>query len=166
MKEAKPISQDGQGFDILKEAVLDLLNQYPALDGRTVAYGTLEEDSGISLEPESGALIYSENTNIIGDVTRKCQFPFFVVYRSGASSEYLKMNVTEFLDKLGAWLCKEPVQIGDSSYQLKEYPGLTMDRKITKVTRFNSYALEPNQNNTQDWVLPVTVEYTHEFTIW
>lgn len=166
MNEAKPISQDGEGFEILKEAILDLLNRYPALDGRIIAYGTLEEDTGISMEPESGALIFSEKTNIVGDVTRRCQFPFFVVYRSGATSEYLKMSVNEFLDTLGAWLSKEPVKIKETVYQLKEYPTLTGNRKITKVTRFNSYALEPNQNNTQDWVLPVTIEYTHEIQSW
>lgn len=166
MNEVKPISQDGAGYGILKDAVLTLLNEYPALNDRKITFSGLEEDSGISMEPESGALIYSESEDIIGNVKQECQFPFYVVYRTGATTEYLKMNVNEFLDTLGAWICKEPVTIDDTSYRLTEYPKLTGGRKITTVTRFNSYALEPNQNNTQDWVIPITVNYTHEFTLW
>ncbi len=163
MNENKPLSLDGGGFEILKAAVLAVLNEYPALDGRSITFSALEEDSGISMEPESGALIYSETKNILGNVVQKCQFPFFVVYRSGATSEYLKMGVNEFLDTLGAWVCREPVTIDGTERRLEEWPVLTGNRKITGITRFNSYALEPNQNNTQDWVLPVTVSYTHEF---
>ncbi len=166
MTEAKPIGLDGTGFDILKVAVLDLINQFPGLDGRSVSFSGLTEDGGISMEPENGTLIYTEKKDIIGNVHQECQFPFFVVYRSGASSENLKMNVSKFLDTLGAWICREPVTIGSSVYQLTEYPTLTGQRKITGVTRFNSYALDPNENKTQDWIIPITVNYTHEFTLW
>lgn len=166
MSDAKPLSLDGVGFDILKTAVLTMLNEYPGLNGRGITFSSLTADDGISMEPESGALIYSETKNIIGEVTRQCQFPFFVVYRSGATSEFLKMNVNDFLDTLGAWLSREPVTIDGVEYRLAAYPELTGGREITNVTRFNSYALEPNENKTQDWVLPVTVNYTHEFEMW
>ena len=166
MSEIKPISIDGGGFDVLKDAMLALLNEYPGLDGRTISYMGLGEDQGISMEPESGALVYTQTTDIIGNVAQTCQFPFFVVYRSGASSEYQKKNISEFLDNLGAWLCCEPVSIDGEEIRLEEYPGLTGDRKITRIVRFNSYAIAPNQNNTQDWILPVTVNYTHEFESW
>lgn len=166
MSDEKPLSLDGVGFDILKTAVLTMLNEYPGLNGREITFSGLTMDDGISMEPESGALIYSETKNIIGEVTRQCQFPFFVVYRSGATNEFLKMNINDFLDTLGAWLSREPVAIDGVEYRLSAYPELTGGRKITNVTRFNSYALEPNENKTQDWVLPVTVNYTHEFETW
>lgn len=166
MSEVKPISIDGGGFDILKNAMLALLNDYPGLDGRSVSYMGLGTDQGISMEPESGALVYTQTKDIIGNVAQICQFPFFVVYRSGASSEYQKMYISEFLDKLGAWLCCEPVSVDGEQIRLEKYPELTGDRKITSVVRFNSYAIAPNQNNTQDWVLPITVNYTHEFESW
>lgn len=166
MSESKPISVDGSGFDILKDAMLALINEYPGLDGRSVSYMGLGADQGISMEPESGALIYTQTTDIIGNVAQNCQFPFFVVYRSGASSEYQKMNISEFLDKLGAWLCREPVSNGGEQIRLEKYPKLTGKRKITSVVRFNSYAIAPNQNNTQDWLLPITVNYTHEIESW
>lgn len=166
MTETKPITTDTAGFEIVKEAILHLLNQYPGLDGREVSYMGLSEDSGLSMEPESGALVYSQKADIVGNVSQKCQLPFFVVYRSGASSDYQKFNINEFLDSLGAWLCKEPVTIDGAEERLAEYPILTGGRKITGITRFNSYAIAPNQNNTQDWLLPVTVNYTHEFESW
>lgn len=166
MAETKPLGLDGGGFEILKSAVLALLNQFPGLSGREILFSGLTEDSGISMEPDSGALIYREKKDITGGVHRECQFPFFVVYRSGAASSYLKMSTAEFLDTLGAWLCREPVALDGDEHQLTEYPALTGGRKITSVTRFNSYALEANENKTQDWVIPITVHYTHEFTMW
>lgn len=166
MEKPKPLGLDGEGTDILKNAVLELLNQFPGLDGREITFSGLKEDSGISMEPDSGTLIYTEKKFITGDVRQECQFPFFVVYRSGASSSSLKMSTAEFLDTLGAWICREPVVVDETPHQLIAYPALSDGRKITKVTRFNSYALEPNQNKTQDWIIPITVHYTHEFTMW
>lgn len=166
MEKPKPIGIEGEGYEILKTAVLGLLNQFPGLDGLVISFAGLTEDGGISMELESGALIYSETEDIIGNVKQECQFPFFVVYRTGATSEYLKMSVAEFLDTLGAWICREPVTINGTEHRLTEYPKLTGERKIKSVTRFNSYALEKNENNTQDWVIPITVNYTHQFTRW
>lgn len=166
MNNAKPIGVDEGGKEPLKLAVVSLLNQYPGLAGRTVAFQGLGEDSGISIEPESGTLVYAENEDILGNVRQVCQYPFFVIYRSGASSEYQKMSINEFLDTLGSWLCRETVSIDGVDHQLSAYPEISGGRKINKIVRFNSYALEPNENRTQDWVLPVTVEYTHEFQKW
>lgn len=166
MEQPKPLGLDGAGYDVLKNAVLNLLNQFPGLDGREILFSGLTEDGGISMEPDSGSLIYNEQKDILGGVHRECQFPFFVVYRSGASNSYLKMSTVEFLDTLGAWMCREPIAMDDNIYQLTEYPKLTGGRSIKNVTRFNSYALEPNQNKTQDWVVPITVHYTHEFSMW
>lgn len=163
MSKNEAIKSDISGFDVLKQAVLSLLNQYPALDGRDFSFSGLADDGGMSMEPESGALVYTERKFIDGSVKQECQFPFYAIYRSGASSEYLKLNVITFLDNLGAWLCKEKVTIDGVAHQLAQYPALTGGRKITDITRFNSYGLEPNENGTQDWVLPVTVNYTHEF---
>lgn len=166
MEQQKPLGLDGEGYDILKNAVLTLLNQYPGLSGQEILFSSLYEDSGISMEPESGTLIYTSKQDVIGNVKQECQFPFYVVYRSGASSPFLKMGISKFLDSLGAWICREPVTIDGEYHQLTEYPKLTGNRKIISVTRFNSYALEPNENETQDWLIPITVHYTHEFTMW
>lgn len=166
MEERKPIGMDAEGAEPLKIAVMTLVNQFPGLDGKEITWQGLSEDGGIAVEPESGALVYTEETDIMGTVRQRCQFPFFVVYRSGAASEYQKMNVTRFLDELGAWLSREPVTLDGVAYRLLKYPEVEGGRKIEKIVRFNSYALERNENRTQDWVLPVTVNYTHEFEKW
>ena len=43
MNEPKPISQDGEGYDILKDAILALLNDYPGLDGKTITFSNLKD---------------------------------------------------------------------------------------------------------------------------
>ena len=163
MSKEKTVKQDQMGFELLKDAVLDLLNRFPALNGRSITLGGLLQDSGISMEPNSGALVISEQKDILGTTWQMCQFPFFVVYRSYPDSEYKRINIMEFLDDLGAWLSKEPVNINGEEHILTEYPAISDRRKITDVVRFNSYALEPNDNNTQDWVIPITVNYTHYY---
>lgn len=165
MSIQKPLGVESDSFDILKEAVMELLNSFPGLNGDNIRFDSLDEDGGISMSPDSGTLIYKEKRDIIGGVTRECQFPFFVIYRSGAANPAMKMGISDFLDTIGAWICREPVTIDAESYQLTEYPNLTGGRRITRVIRFNSYALEPNPNNTQDWLIPITVHYLHEFTM-
>ncbi len=166
MEEVKPIGIDAGGTEPLKYAVMSLVNQFPGLNGRVISYQGLTEDGGISVEPESGTLVYAETTDILGTTRQACQFPFVVVYRSGGSSEYQKMGVTQFLDNLGAWLCREPVNAGGEEYPIAEYPEVSGNRKITGIVRFNTFATEKNENQTQDWVLPVIVNYTHEFQKW
>ena len=166
MEELKPIGIDAGGTEPLKIAVMDLVNRFPGLNGQVIAYQGLGENSGISVEPESGTLVYAEATDILGTTRQACQYPFVVVYRSGGTSEYQKMSVTRFLDDLGAWLCREPVTIDGADYRMFAFPDVSAGRKITGIVRFNTYALEKNENQTQDWVLPVIVNYTHEFQKW
>lgn len=163
MEEVKPISMDAEAGEPLKFAVMALLNGFPGLNGREITWQGLTFDSGISVEPESGPLVYATQTDILGTVYQQCQFPFFVVYRSGASTEFQKMNVTQFLDNLGAWISGEPVTVDGNAYRLTDYPALDGARKIERITRSNTYAMEKNENRTQDWVLPVSVSYTHTF---
>ena len=164
MADNKPIGMDVPGFDVLQNAVVELLNSYPGLNGREITFGGLTEGSGISVETDSGALVRSEITDIVGGVYRECQFPFYVVHRGDTSTERQRLLVTEFLTNLGAWICRDPVTIGGVEHRLSEYPALTGGRTIINISRSNNYALAPNSNGTQDWVLPVTVAYTHEFT--
>ena len=68
-----------------------------------------------------------------------------------------------FLDTLGKWLCGEVAVIGDNEYRLTTLPDLAGDRKITNITRNSSYGVEPTDKGVQDWLLPVTIEYTYEY---
>ncbi len=166
MEKMKPIGADVTGYEIMTNAVLNLLSQFPGLNGREILFEELGAESGIAFSANNGALVMSERRSITDHVAQNCQYPFFVVYRTASTQEYEKLRVQAFFDALGKWLCKEPAVIGNETVRLSEYPELSDGRKITRITRSNSYGLEPSDSGVQDWLLPVTVEYTNEFDMW
>lgn len=161
--EVKPIGVDATGFEVLSKAILETLNQYPSLNGKEILFEELTKDGGIAMSADNGALIMTERRSITDHVFQTCQFPFFVVYRTASTRESQKLQVQTFLDALGKWLCKEPAS---PLAEACDYPALTDGRRITRITRSNAYGLQPNPNGTQDWLLPVTVQYTNEFDMW
>lgn len=166
MEEVKPIGQDVSGYEILTRAVSDLLNQYPGLNGREILYDELGAETGIAFSADNGALIISEKRSVTDHVYQTCQFPFFLIYRTTATTEFQKLKVQSFFDGIGKWLCKEPAEVNGETIRLKSYPALSEGRKITRITRSNSYGLEPSEDGVQDWLMPVTVQYTNEFDMW
>lgn len=165
--ERKPIGKDASGYDVLTIAVKALLNQFPGLyENETVKFEELGEDSGIAFSADNGALIFSETEDVLGGVSQTCQYPFYIIYRTSSTKERQKMSIQEFLDTFGKWLCREPVVINGSEQRLSNYPTLSQGRKITKVTRDNSYGLEPQESGVQDWILPVSIEYKYDFERW
>ena len=166
MEELKPIGSDVDGFEILTNAVLELLSQFPGLNGREILFEELGKESGIAFSANNGALVMSERRSITDHVRQNCQYPFFIVYRTASTQEYQKLQVQAFFDAIGKWLCREPAVVNGETVRLKSYPALPDDRKITRITRSNSYGLEPSSDGVQDWLMPVTVEYTNEFDMW
>lgn len=165
--ERKPIRKDASGYDVLTIAVKALLNQFPGLyENETVKFEELGEDSGIAFSADNGALIFSETEDVLGGVRQTCQYPFYIIYRTSSTKERQKMSIQEFLDTFGKWLCRDPVVINGSEQRLSKYPTLSQGRKITKVTRDNSYGLEPQESGVQDWILPVSIEYKYDFERW
>lgn len=165
--ERKPIGKDASGYDVLTIAVKALLNQFPGLyENETVKFEELGEDSGIAFSADNGALIFSETEDVLGGVRQTCQYPFYIIYRTSSTKERQKMSIQEFLDTFGKWLCREPVVIDGSEERLSNYPTLSQGRKITKVTRDNSYGLEPQESGVHDWILPVSIEYKYDFERW
>ena len=149
----------------MKRAIRALLNGYPGLDGEKIRFEELGEESGIAFSADSGALVMAERRSITDHVTQTCQFPFLVVYRTTSTREFEKLNVSAFLDSLGKWICKEPVEIAGEDHRLLSYPEISDGRRITRITRNNSYGTVPNENKSQDWILPVSVQYTYEFDL-
>lgn len=162
-EELKPIGKDATGYELLTNAIKNLLNQFPGLNGQKISFEALGEEDGIAFSADAGALVMSELRSITDHISQTCQYPFFVIYRTTATREFQKINVAAFLDSLGKWLCKEPVEINGESHRLDSYPSLSDGRRITRITRDNTYGLEPNENKTQDWMLPVSVQYNYEF---
>lgn len=165
MEELKPIGVDPTGYEYMKRAIKALLNGYPGLNGERIYFEEIGEESGIAFSADSGALVMAERRSITDRVTQTCQFPFLLVYRTTATREFEKLNVSAFLDSIGKWLCKEPVEIRGETYRLTSYPAISDGRKITRITRNNSYGAVPNENKSQDWILPVSVQYTYEYDI-
>lgn len=165
MDEMKPVAADASGYEVVTDAVQRLLGEYPGLDGRTILYDELGETDGIAFSSDSGPVVMTERRSITDHVRQNCQYPFFVIYRSASTREYQKLYVQKFLDGLGKWLCKEPVEIDGVEHRLQSYPDLSDGRIITRVTRENPYALVPNENKSQDWMLPVVIQYTNEFDL-
>lgn len=163
MEEVKPIGSDPTGYEYMKKAIKALLNQYPGLNGEKIYFEELGEEEGIAFSADAGALVMAERRSITDHVTQTCQFPFLLIYRTTATREFEKLSVSAFLDTLGKWLCREPVEIQGMPYRLSEYPTIADGRKITRITRNNSYGTVPNENKSQDWILPVSVQYTYEF---
>lgn len=166
MEELKPIGADVDGFEILTNAVLELLSQFPGLNGREILFEELGKESGIAFSANNGAMVMSERRSITDHVRQNCQYPFFIVYRTASTQEFQKLQVQAFFDAIGKWLCREPAVVNGETVRLKSYPALSDDRKITRITRSNSYGLEPSSDGVQDWLMPVTVEYTNEFDMW
>lgn len=165
MDKAKPIGVDASGFALLTEAVKDLLNQYPGMY-EEIKFEELEPESGVAFSADNGALIMTERVSITDHVTRTCQYPFYIVFRSKSDLERQKLKAQTFLNEIGKFICKETIVADGQEYRLKNYPALTEGRTITNVTRMNSYGLEPSEDKVQDWLLPCTVEYKHEFDKW
>lgn len=163
MAEVKPIGSDPTGYEYMKKAIKALLNQYPGLNGEKIYFEELGEEEGIAFSADAGALVMAERRSITDHVTQTCQFPFLLIYRTTATREFEKLSVSAFLDTLGKWICREPVEIRGTPYRLLEYPTIADGRKITRITRNNSYGTVPNENKSQDWILPVSVQYTYEF---
>lgn len=161
--EVKPIGKDATGYELLTKAIKALLNQFPGLDGQKILFEELGEEAGIAFSADAGALVMAERRSITDHITQECQFPFLVVYRTTTTREFQKLNVSAFLETLGKWICKEPVEINGEIHRLSSYPEISDGRKITRISRNNSYGTVPNENKSQDWILPVSVQYIYEF---
>ena len=161
----KPVKYDVDGYDIITNALKDLINRFPGLlEGEKVTFSTLEKESGISFYPVSGAVIVTETTSVTGKVNQVCNYPFYIVYRTSADSQNSKIDIKEFLDKLGKWLEKQPVKIEEETYKLSGYPYLTEGREITEISRQTpAYLDNTSEGYVQDWVICLALSYRNIF---
>lgn len=160
----KSTKKDADGKDILADAMKVLLNQYPGLhENETIKFEELGKESGIAFSSDNGALVYSEKEDVCGVMHQVCQYPLYVVYRTASEKERQKLSVQKFLDNLGKWICRESVVIDGSEQRLQAFPELSQGRVIKRITRDNSYGLEPQESGVQDWLLPLTVRYENTY---
>jgi len=159
------IKFDLDGSEAVSSVLLALLNEFPGLGERKIAFSTLKESSGIGFFPTSGAAILSDTEDITGHVKQVCLYPFTIVYRSAPRSEEQKLKVKEFLDTLGKWLERQPVVINEVTYQLSAYPSIAPGNRVIKsVGRSNPAHLENAYDDSiEDWAISATLRYENEF---
>ncbi|MGL5514973.1 MAG: hypothetical protein ACRDBM_17300 [Sporomusa sp.] len=165
MSDKKQVVYDIDGFDVVTTALTDLLNLYPKLtEGEKIAFSYLDEDSGISYYPVSGAIIEGEREGITGHVTQTCLYPFYVIVRLAKPKESRKATIKEWLDDLGRWLEKQTLTINDEEYKIVDYPPLTGNRSIKTIARQTpAYLDSTSDNSVEDWAISITLKYINEF---
>lgn len=159
------VRYDVDGYDVVTAALMELINQYPALrSDNEIAFSTLPEDGGVALFPVSGAVIESESEDITGHVTRYCLYPFVIVYRAADPTESRKISIKEWLDKLGRWLERQKITVDDAEYQISEYPPLTGNREFISIERQTPAFFDSKTDDAvEDWQISISAKYKSEF---
>lgn len=165
MAEQKQIKYDVDGYEAVTSALMELLNQYPALsEDDKIAFSTLGEDRGKAMFPISGAVVEIERTSITGKVTKVCLYPFYIIYRASGLNEKRKEKVKEWLDTLGKWLEQQKVTINGEEYLLSKLPPLTNDRKFLSIERQTpAYLDNASENKTEDWAVYISARYQYDY---
>lgn len=160
-----PTLQDVDGYDVLTEAIMTLVNDYPGLpDSVEISFATLSETAGIALFPLNGAVIERQTKDIWGLVTQICVYPFIVYYRTGHPTPARRAAIKELLDNLGRWLEGQSVTINGTEYKLTAYPDLTGTRRIRSIARTApAYLSGTDESGTEDWAVSISARYTNEF---
>lgn len=165
MAETKEqVRYDLDGYEVITTALMALINQYPRLPGGDeIAFSTLEAESGKAMFPITGAIIETEDKDILGGTTQVCLYPFFVIYRASGLSESRKAAVKEWLDDLGRWLEKQSIIVNNVSYKLDQYPELSGNRRFLAINRQTPAYLDNTNEQVEDWAIYISARYQNEF---
>lgn len=160
----KQYAIDVDGTEIVSTALMALLNSFPGLGGKKIAFSKLSDTSGIALFPTSGAVILSEKEDITGHVKMVCMYPFTLVYRAAPKTETQKLRIKELLDAIGKWLERQPVIVNGEPKQLADYPDLGEGREIKSISRKSPGHLNGTyQDGVEDWSIAASLQYEVEF---
>lgn len=165
MDDRQQLIPDVDGYELITNALMDMVNVYPGLDqGEAFKFAMDDADEGVAIFPSAGSGIYSERESITGHVEQMCQYPFTVVNRASGLNQKRKINAKEWLDTFGRWLEKQPVKIGGEEVVLSAWPVLTGDRKILSITRQTpAYLVVVNDSKSENWVIDMMLQYRNEF---
>lgn len=157
---------DVDGSEAVSTVLLTLLNSFPGLsEKQKILFSTLSESSGIGFFPTTGAALQSDTEDVTGHVKQVCLYPFSVVYRAAPKSEAQRLRIKEFLDALGKWLEKQPVNLKGSEHRLEAYPALSSGNRVIKsVSRTSpAYLNAAYQDGIEDWIIAAKLIYENEF---
>lgn len=164
-EEKKEVRYDLDGFDIVTNALMYMINKYPGIPpDDEVTFSTLDENNGKAMFPVSGAIIETEKEDITGHVVQVCLYPFYVIYRAAGLSEARKAAVKEWLDNLGKYLELQEITVDGQKWKLDGYPALTGNRKfLTIARRTPGYMDSTNENMSENWAINISARYQNEF---
>lgn len=164
MQNEKIIKYDLDGHDVVKDAILELINESPLIGKERVSFGVLEETHGFAMIPISSSVIEITKKSIIGKVTEICYYPFTLVYRGSGMNEKKKSQVSELLDSIGKYLEKKEIIVDGVSQKLQSYPALTGNRKFLEIRRQTpSYLANSYEDKSEDWEIRITARYQNEY---
>ena len=165
MAEQKQVKYDFDGYEVVKDAILEIIKQCPLIEGKEpVSFGVLEETHGFAMIPVSSSVIESTRKSITGKVTEVCYYPFALVYRGSGMNEKKKSEVSELLDNIGKWLERKEIIVDGVSQKLQSYPALTGNRKFLEIRRqTNSYFANVYEDKSEDWEIRITARYQNEY---
>ncbi|MBO5831553.1 MAG: hypothetical protein J6R01_08110 [Alistipes sp.] len=165
MSENKIIKYDLDGYDTVTQALDVLLNAFPGLSADDeITFAALEETGGKAFFPVSGAAVESEKTSVTGRVVQTCLYPFYVYYRLRGLSESQKANAKEWLENIGRWLERQPVDINGERCKLLEYPPLADGRILTAIERQTPAYLDAiTDDQTETWAIYLVARYKYEY---
>lgn len=167
MPNEKVVKFDLDGYEVVKDAILEIINQSPLIESKEpVSFGVLEETHGFAMIPVSSSVIESTRKSITGKVTEICYYPFSLVYRDTGMNEKRKSEVSELLDNIGKWLERKEITVYGEKQKLQSYPLLTGSRKFLEIRRqTNSYLANAYEDKSEDWEIRITARYQNEYQI-
>lgn len=167
MPNEKVVKFDLDGYEVVKDAILEIINQSTLIESKEpVSFGVLEETHGFAMIPVSSSVIESTRKSITGKVTEICYYPFSLVYRDTGMNEKRKSEVSELLDNIGKWLERKEIIVDGEKQKLQSYPALTGNRKFLEIRRqTNSYLANVYEDKSEDWEIRITAKYQNEYQI-
>ena len=165
MQNEKVVKFDLDGYEVVKDAILEMINQSPLIEGKEpVTFGVLEEKHGFAMIPVSSSVIESTRKSVTGKVTEVCYYPFALVYRDTGMNEKKKSEVSELLDNIGKWLERKEITVDGVTQKLQSYPALTGNREFLEIRRqTNSYLENTYDDKSEDWTIRITARYRNEY---
>lgn len=149
----------------LSNYLLDLINQCPALYDAEIKFSELGESSGIGFFPSAGSALLENMKGIIGDRYQLCAYQFDIIYRASPKTDAQKIRIKEFLDGLGRWLERQPVNVSGVTFKLDSYPEIESGyRFVREIVRNNTAHLQSAYSDgVEDWSISLIMRYTNYY---
>lgn len=141
---------------IMRKAVYRLFSDCPFIpEFVKTTYGDMENDS-IGMFSQQGSGRYIRNY-ISGSY--EASFPFFLRYRSKPTTDEKRIAAEDLLSAVAQWMCGKLVRYNGVSYQMKDFPVLTDNRRIESMESGNVFMADRMKDGTIDYQVQMSLSY-------